>query len=90
MSLSDILGSIGVLILLIAFGLNALKLIKNDKAPYFIMNIVGASIAGYSSYMIQFLPFVILEFFWVLVSCWGLYKVVRTPNVPRGKERKNV
>jgi hypothetical protein len=77
MSASSLIGSLGVTILLIAFVLNLLKKLRTDSAAYLIMNILGALLAGISSYMISFWPFVVLEFVWVMASLFPLFKKIK-------------
>ncbi len=74
MSLSDWIGTIGVTLLLIAFALNITKKINPDTTTYLLLNIFGAGLAGVSSYMIQFWPFVVLESVWVIASLIPLFK----------------
>lgn len=62
------MGSLGVAILLIAFLLNLLKIIKTESLIYSLLNLIGAGIACYASYLISYFPFVILEGSWALVS----------------------
>lgn len=79
MSISDILGALGVSLLLIAFLLNLRNMLSSDNRWYIILNIVGAALCGYSSYLIKFYPFVILESVWVIAAFSSLFK-----RVPRG------
>jgi hypothetical protein len=74
MNLSNWIGTIGVTVLLIAFALNILKKITPESKVYLSLNIIGAALAGISSYMINFWPFVILESVWVLASLMALIK----------------
>ncbi len=74
MSLSDWIGTIGVTLLLIAFALNITKKISPETPTYLLLNIFGAGLAGVSSYMIQFWPFVVLESVWVIASLLPLLK----------------
>lgn len=76
MSQSDILASIGVTLLLIAFFLNLKKIMSTDSKWYSGLNIVGAALCGYSSYLIGFYPFVILEGVWVLAALSSFVKRV--------------
>ena len=68
MDFSTILGSSGVSILLVAFVLSQLKIFNGSSAWYGFLNCIGAGLAAWSSYLIDFLPFVILESTWALVS----------------------
>lgn len=74
MSLSDWIGTLGVTLLLIAFALNIAKKITPETKIYLLLNILGAGLAGVSSYMIHFWPFVVLESVWVLASLMALIK----------------
>jgi len=77
MSLSSWIGSVGVTVLLFAFILNLLKKISPTSSAYLLMNIIGALLAGISSFMIDFWPFVILESVWVIASLIPLFKKIR-------------
>ena len=73
-SFPDIIGSIGVFILLLAFVLNLLNKISGKSLVYFLMNIVGAGLACYASYLINYIPFIILEGVWTVVSLIALLR----------------
>jgi len=77
MKISDIVASIGVIILLIAFFLNLNKKLSADSKAYILMNFIGAGICCYASYMVRFYPFVILEGIWAFVALLSLLKVSR-------------
>ncbi|MBB3054599.1 CBU_0592 family membrane protein [Mucilaginibacter gotjawali] len=78
MKTSDVLASIGVVILLVAFLLNLYKKLPAQSSTYKLMNLIGAGICCFSSYMISFYPFVVLEGVWAFVALLSLF------NVPRG------
>ena len=78
MKTSDILASTGVIILLIAFLLNLYKRLPAESRAYSLLNFIGAGICGYSSYMISFYPFVVLEGVWALFALAHLLKPVKT------------
>lgn len=73
------LGSLGVALLLMAFFLNLFKFIAQDSIPYIGMNIAGAGLACWSSWIIAFMPFVILEAVWCLIAVAALVRWIRTP-----------
>jgi len=77
MKTSDIIASIGVIILLIAFFLNLNKKLKADSKAYILMNFIGAGVCCYASYMVKFYPFVVLEGIWAFVALISLLKVPR-------------
>lgn len=74
MTLTDWTGFIGVALLLAAFMLNLLGLIQRDGLAYLLLNLVGAALACLASVLLNYLPFVILEGCWTLVSAFGLLK----------------
>jgi hypothetical protein len=77
MKLSDIIASIGVIILLIAFLLNLYKKLPSDSKLYSLLNLTGAGICCFASWMVRFYPFVILEGVWGFVALVSLFKVPR-------------
>jgi nicotinamide riboside transporter PnuC len=74
MTTTDWIGFIGVTILLVAFFLNITDKIKKDSLVYLSMNFVGAGIACLASVLLKYIPFIILEGSWTLVSAYGLIK----------------
>ena len=78
---SDIIASIGVIILLIAFLLNLYKKLSANSKAYTFMNFLGAAICGFSSYLISFYPFVVLESIWAIFALVSLIKVSRGTSV---------
>ena len=74
MSYKDWIGTIGVGLILIAYFCTTFKLISGDSKLFFALNIMGASLACYASYLISYWPFVILEGTWTIVSLIGLIK----------------
>jgi hypothetical protein len=81
MTFDDIIGTIGVGIILIAYFLNNFSFIQRNGNLYFILNIMGASIACYASYLIDYIPFVVLEATWAIISCIGLVQNIKKPQV---------
>jgi hypothetical protein len=68
---SQVIGSIGVGMLLIAFALERLGRIA--PRPYAAANAVGAGAAALASAMIGFIPFVVLESAWCIVALGSLF-----------------
>jgi len=62
------IGAVGVGLLLGAFFLNLFGWMKSDSRAYQALNAIGAGTACYASYLIDFLPFVVLEGTWSLVA----------------------
>ena len=89
MLVSDIIATAGVSLLLIAFFLQSIKIIKTESVTYNLLNFVGASIAGYASWLISFFPFVILEAVWCTVALFSLVKLYKKRIVPRETNKTN-
>ena len=77
MNTNDLIGSTGVAILLLAFLLNLLKKITTNSLTYIAMNIIGAGLACLASWLISYIPFVVLEASWMLVSVVALINYLR-------------
>ena len=77
LTLSDWIGFIGVAILLIAFLLNLLKKISSGSLVYILLNIIGAGLSCLASWLIHYMPFVILEATWTVVSLFALVGYLR-------------
>ena len=78
MDAPTLIGSLGVALLLLAFFLSLFKFITQDGFAYIGMNIAGAGLAGWSSWIIAFMPFVVLEAVWCLVAVAALVKSLRS------------
>jgi len=77
LTFNDWIGSIGVFILLLAFLLNLAGRISKNGLVYIVLNIVGAGMACLASWLINYMPFVVLEATWTLVSIGALIRYVR-------------
>lgn len=86
MSTADIIATVGISILLIAFILNSRKLIAADKNLYNLLNIIGAALCGYSAYLISFYPFVVLETVWAMVAMISIVKGVSRETSARNSK----
>ena len=77
MSGPDLLGFAGVALLLVAFALNAFGYLGAETRVYHALNLAGAVLAGLASWLIGFLPFVLLEATWALVALAALVRPTR-------------
>jgi hypothetical protein len=77
MSITDWIGFIGVTILLVAYFLNLNDTIKKESLIYLFLNFIGAGIACFASVLLSYLPFIILEGSWTLVSAYGIFTYFR-------------
>jgi hypothetical protein len=75
-SLATLIGFTGVGLLLLAFVLNLANVLKAESVPYLGLNLVGAGLACLSSWMIDFMPFVILEGTWAIATLVALGRVL--------------
>ena len=77
MEYNDIVGTVGVGLILMAYFLSTAKLMETNGKSYYVMNVIGAALACYASFLINYWPFVILEGTWTLVSIYGLMKAMK-------------
>jgi hypothetical protein len=77
--MANVIGAIGVALLLAAFVLNLLKVLRADGYSYSALNLLGAALACYSSYLIDFMPFVVLEGVWTAAAAFALGRAVLSP-----------
>jgi hypothetical protein len=74
MTLADWAGTLGVFLILLAYSLNVTGKLKSDGRTFLLLNFIGASLACVASFMISYLPFVILEGAWASVSLVALIR----------------
>lgn len=79
-SVSDLIGSIGVTMLLGAFALNLLGQMSREGIAYALLNSVGAGLAAFASWLISYWPFIILEGTWCVVSLFALQRALFGTN----------
>ena len=75
MTIFDLLGFLGMALLLSAFLFNQLNIFSNDSLVYHVFNFVGAYILSYYAYVLGNTPFLILEFVW---GSFALYQLLVT------------
>lgn len=74
LSVYDILGTIGTIIIIGTYVLLQLDKIKSDALRYSLLNAVGATLIIISLiHSFNFSAFIV-EFFWVLISIYGIIK----------------
>ena len=54
MTLTDLIGTIGVTVLLVAYFLNLVHKIKSNSLAYMLLNFVGAAIACLASVLLKY------------------------------------
>lgn len=70
-----VIGASGMSLLLIAFVLNLFKKIMQDSIVYNVFNIIGSALLVYYAYILNSIPFIILEAVWAL---FAFYKLIIT------------
>jgi hypothetical protein len=73
MTTADIIGTIGVGLILLAYFCSITGRLSSKGKLFFVLNIIGAGLACLASLLIHYWPFVVLEGTWALVSVYGLY-----------------
>jgi hypothetical protein len=77
MSYNNIIGTLGVGLVLFAYFLNTMKYIPENGKLFYVLNSIGGALSCYAALLINFWPFVILEAIWTLVSIYGLMRTMR-------------
>ena len=70
----DWIGFIGVFQILLAYMLNVMEKINKNDLSFILLNLMGAGMACYASVLMNYMPFVVLEGIWALVSFISLIK----------------
>jgi hypothetical protein len=78
MDIIDWIGFVGVFQILLAYILNVNGKLENKDLLFILLNLIGAGMACLASILMNYLPFIILEGVWVLVSLFALIKHKRT------------
>jgi hypothetical protein len=81
---ATVIGLMGVSLLLIAFFLNLFKFLRSESYLYMILNQIGGALACYSSYLINFMPFVLLEGTWAIVAAVGVVRKLLGYSIQSG------
>ena len=74
MNYIDWLGFVGVFQILLAYFLNVTKKVNTNNLVFILLNLVGASFACFASILLSYVPFIILEGIWAVVSFYSLIK----------------
>ena len=75
MTFTEAVGSVGVFLLLVAFFMNLIGALSASSLPYVCLNLFGAGLACYASWLLDFLPFVVLEGTWSVVAALALGRI---------------
>ena len=77
LSVYDLVGTIGVAIIIVTYVLLQLEKIKSTDLYYSALNAIGASMIIFSLYFDFNLAALVIEFFWLLISLFGITKYLR-------------
>jgi len=77
MSLVDWIGFIGVFQILLAYTLNISGRLEKNNLTFILLNLFGAILACLASILIEYIPFIILEGVWAIVSLIALIEYKR-------------
>lgn len=81
MSWYDILGTLGVAIIILTYVLLQIERLRSDQLAYSLLNAVGAALILVSLYFDFNLPSVVVEFFWLVISLFGIGKYLARRNI---------
>ena len=74
MTIVDWLGFIGVFQILLAYFLNVIGKVSKSDLSFILLNLIGAAMACLASILLKYVPFIILEAVWMLISLISLLK----------------
>jgi len=77
MNTVDWIGFIGVFQILLAYLLNVMGKVDHKDLSFILLNLIGAGMACLSSVLLNYLPFIILEGVWTLISLISLFRYRR-------------
>ena len=70
----DILGTLGVAIIIVTYVLLQIERVRSDQLFYSLLNAIGATLILISLYFSFNLSAFLVEFFWLLISLFGIGK----------------
>jgi hypothetical protein len=70
----DILGTLGVAVIILTYVLLQVGRLRSEQLAYSVLNAVGASLILVSLYYSFNFPSFVVEFFWLLISLFGIGK----------------
>lgn len=73
----DIIGTLGTAIIIITYVLLQLGRVRSEQFAYSLLNAVGATLILVSLYFNFNFPAFIVEFFWLLISLFGIVQYLR-------------
>ena len=80
MTIADIVGIIGDILVILAFFLIQTGRINSSDLSYPLLNIIGALGILFSLTHHWNLPAFIIEFAWIIISIWGIYSYFKNKS----------
>ena len=81
MNTVDWIGFIGVFQILLAYLLNVIGRVSSKDLLFIFLNLIGAAMACLGSVLLNYIPFIILEGAWTLISAISLVHYFRERRV---------
>jgi hypothetical protein len=75
--MNDVIGTVGMLLLLGAFVANTVGRLRADASSYQALNALGAGLLAWYSLQLSVWIFAILETVWALAALWNLLRARR-------------
>jgi hypothetical protein len=72
----DILGTLGVVVIILTYVLLQIGRVRSEQLSYSLLNAVGAMLILISLYYEFNFPSFVVEFFWLLISLFGIGKYI--------------
>ena len=80
--IADIVGIVGVALVLTAYCLIQTNKIDSDAMSFSVVNLIGSILILYSLFFHWNLASVIIEVAWITISIGGIIRVMRRRNAP--------
>ena len=72
----DILGTLGVALIVLTYVLLQIGRVRSEQLAYSLLNAAGATLILISLYFSFNFPSFVVEFFWLLISLFGIGKYI--------------
>ncbi|MDN4502963.1 hypothetical protein QX776_11170 [Alteromonadaceae bacterium BrNp21-10] len=76
----DVIGNIGVGLIVLSYFLLQLGKMSSDKLAYSVTNLIGANFLLISLYFNFNLASVVIEIFWIAISLYGITRYILNKN----------
>jgi hypothetical protein len=76
MNYIDWIGFFGVFLILLAYFFNTIGKVKSNNLIFIVLNLIGAIMACLASILLNYIPFIILESTWAIISLVALFKQI--------------